>query len=278
MRRRVVLLSGSPGFAREILCGLRARGERVDALLLHAPPSVGPSATASRSVAVRRLRRAARVVRDRFDPRLRRATDRTVVSAELNHPRMVRDLASLRPDVVVLARCRILGPEVLGVPREGTVNVHPGLLPWIRGNSPGGHALLTGVPLGVTAYRVDEGIDTGPIIERRLVPVPEGAGTAFLSDALERLWLEMTVELVTAVGRDGIPAGTPQSGRFPLRRTITDPDTVAGVGSAARSGAARLLFLRHAPACGEDGRLPDDADLLASMRSGGSPHPDPAGC
>jgi methionyl-tRNA formyltransferase len=173
---------------------------------------------------------------------------------------MVRDLAALRPDVVVLARCRMLEAPVLRVAREGTVNVHPGLLPWIRGNSPAGHSLLRGIPLGVTSYRVDEGIDTGAIIERRLVAVPGDGSLDELKGALHRAWVDLTVDLIETVRREGIPSGRPQPRRHPLCRTLSDPEQLAAVRAAALRGDARRLFLRFRPLCRDDLSLPSDIE------------------
>ena len=79
----------------------------------------------------------------------------------------VRDrLKSLRADVyVVVAYGRILPPEVLAIPRLGTVNIHPSLLPRYRGPSPVSTAILNGdVETGVTLMLLDEGMDSGPLL------------------------------------------------------------------------------------------------------------------
>ena len=75
------------------------------------------------------------------------------------------------PEVVVLGGTRIIKPHVLGIPTRGTVNCHPGLLPWLRGSASVGWALYKDLPQGATAHFVDPGIDTGDIIVRRELPV-----------------------------------------------------------------------------------------------------------
>jgi methionyl-tRNA formyltransferase len=262
MIRRVVLLSGSSSFSRSVLAALRRRGEPVDALLLYRsrPPSIpsvgGPVATAH--AALRGMRAAGGRLRDRLDPRLRIATDATCITGELNTPGMIRDLESLRPDVVVLARCRLLEPGVLRVPTEGTVGVHPALLPWIRGSGAVEHSLLRGVPLGATAFRVDEGIDTGGVIERRLLRVPGDVTPASLTTLVLRLWVEMTVDLVAAVRRAGIPHAEPQPERFPVCRRSGDPAETRAYHAAIDRGDPRALYLRHVDRCDATGRLPAD--------------------
>lgn len=187
------------------------------------------------------------------------------MTGPLNGSRMLRDLARLRPETIVLAHAGLVAPSVLEIPRGGVVNVHPGLLPWIRGNSPLGHSLLRGVPLGATAFRVDPGIDTGRILFRRLLPVMGGESTAELRDALYALWVEMTVELVGAAIEDRIPAGYVQEGRFPLCRTLASAEEVEGIEEAVRSGAALALLDAWTPHCGSDLSLPPDADAHIAL-------------
>jgi len=74
--------------------------------------------------------------------------------------------------LVVVAYGEILTAEVLEVARLGSVNVHFSLLPALRGASPVRHALLLGLSeTGVTTMRMDEGLDTGPILLQAREPV-----------------------------------------------------------------------------------------------------------
>jgi methionyl-tRNA formyltransferase len=80
-------------------------------------------------------------------------------------------LAACAPEVVVLGGTRLLRPAVLTIPRRGTVNAHPGLLPWLRGSSSVAWALYKDLPVGATTHFVDAGTDTGAIILQRQLPV-----------------------------------------------------------------------------------------------------------
>lgn len=73
------------------------------------------------------------------------------------------------PEVLaVVAYGEILPPEVLEVPRRAPVNVHLSLLPALRGADPVRRAILEGHPVtGVTTMRMDEGMDTGPVLLQR---------------------------------------------------------------------------------------------------------------
>lgn len=78
----------------------------------------------------------------------------------------VEAIAALRPDVGVLADYgRIVPRGVLEVPTQGILNIHPSLLPRHRGASPIPATILAGdTETGVTIIRMDEGLDTGPIV------------------------------------------------------------------------------------------------------------------
>ena len=79
----------------------------------------------------------------------------------------------LEPDaVVVVAYGELLTPEVLDVPRLGTLNLHFSLLPRWRGAAPVQRAILEGDEVtGVSVMLLDEGLDTGPVLDRAEVTV-----------------------------------------------------------------------------------------------------------
>ncbi|MFI5101417.1 MAG: methionyl-tRNA formyltransferase, partial [Actinomycetes bacterium] len=74
-------------------------------------------------------------------------------------------LTALGPDCVpVVAYGALVPPEALAVPRHGWVNLHFSLLPAWRGAAPVQHALLAGDDVtGATTFRLEEGLDTGPV-------------------------------------------------------------------------------------------------------------------
>lgn len=73
---------------------------------------------------------------------------------------------------VVVAYGRILRPEVLTLPKAGFLNVHFSLLPRWRGAAPVERALMAGDEMtGVTIIRLDEGMDTGPVLTAQAVDI-----------------------------------------------------------------------------------------------------------
>jgi methionyl-tRNA formyltransferase len=253
---RVLVLSSGGEFTHRLLDTLEQREIALDALVLYVPPVKAKGARARVLAPLRWLKRRLHLQLDR---RVRGGARRVIYTGPLNSARMERDLRRLAPDVVVLARCGLIDDRILAVPAGGVVNVHPGLLPWIRGNSPFGNSLLRDIPLGSTAFRVDPGIDTGAILQRRLVRVAGTETHAELRDALFRLWVEMTADWIAAASTTPIPAGAAQAGRFPICRTIGAADEPA-VARRFAEGMAKRLFDRWSPLCAApDLALPADA-------------------
>ena len=91
----------------------------------------------------------------------------------LRNPEAHQELSSLKPDVVVVAAYgRLLPSEVLQIPPNGCLNIHPSLLPRYRGPSPVVGALLNGdKSTGVTVMVVDEGMDSGPIVVQQTTEI-----------------------------------------------------------------------------------------------------------
>ena len=77
----------------------------------------------------------------------------------------------LKPELGLIAGARLLPGAVLDYFRHGVVNMHPGLLPHVRGLDALQWSLYHEVPLGVTAHIVDAQVDAGWILERRLIDI-----------------------------------------------------------------------------------------------------------
>jgi formyltetrahydrofolate-dependent phosphoribosylglycinamide formyltransferase len=107
-------------------------------------------------------------------------------------------LESVEPDWVVSAGfMRILGPEVLGAFPLRIINTHPALLP----SFPGAHAVRDALAHGVrvtgsTIHLVDEGVDTGPIIDQRPVLVTADDDEASLHERIKVVERELLVDVV----------------------------------------------------------------------------------
>lgn len=111
-------------------------------------------------------------------------------------PDVIQVLRDLKADVfIVAAYGQILPPPVLNIPRKGCLNVHASLLPRWRGASPIQAAILQGdTETGVTIMKMDEGMDTGPIIATRKIPIADNDTALTLSERLSLLGRELLME------------------------------------------------------------------------------------
>ncbi|MBI4328492.1 MAG: methionyl-tRNA formyltransferase [Chloroflexi bacterium] len=107
-------------------------------------------------------------------------------------------LRVLEPDVLVLAAYGLLLPRgFLAVPPWGGLNIHPSLLPRHRGPSPITWALLEGdEETGVTIFRMDAGMDTGPILAQRSTGVRPGETAGALTERLAQIGAELVREVL----------------------------------------------------------------------------------
>nr|WP_296006676.1 methionyl-tRNA formyltransferase [uncultured Blautia sp.] len=119
-------------------------------------------------------------------------------------PKKVREsefvelLRSLNPDVMVVAAFgQIITKEILDMPKYGCINVHASLLPAYRGAAPIQWAIINGdKESGVTIMQMDEGIDTGDMIEKAVVPIAEDETGGSLFDKLSHTGAKLCVKVL----------------------------------------------------------------------------------
>ena len=103
--------------------------------------------------------------------------------------------ASLDADIAIVAAYGLILPKpILEAPKGGCINVHASLLPRWRGAAPIQRAILAGDQvIGVTIMRVEEGLDTGPMLLKRETPVDRKTAGE-LADELAKLGAEALVD------------------------------------------------------------------------------------
>ncbi|HEX6456894.1 MAG TPA: phosphoribosylglycinamide formyltransferase [Solirubrobacterales bacterium] len=123
-------------------------------------------------------------------------------------------IASREADLVVLAGyMQLLSAPFVRRFRNRVVNVHPALLPDFPGLDAIGQALAAGVETtGVSVHFVDEGVDTGPVIAQREVPVPAGVRREELEATVHAVEHELYPEAIRMIaeGRVRIDPGDPR--------------------------------------------------------------------
>ncbi|MXW39900.1 MAG: methionyl-tRNA formyltransferase [Synechococcus sp. SB0668_bin_15] len=146
-----------------------------------------------------------------------------------------QQLAELAADVfVVVAFGQILPPEMLAQPRLGCWNGHGSLLPRWRGAAPIQRAVLAGDALtGVTIMAMEAGLDTGPVLLERGLPIGLCDTAATMAQCLSQLTAQLMVEAMALLA-----AG-------PVQPT---PQPTAGVTMAAKLSKEELWLPWHEPA------------------------------
>jgi methionyl-tRNA formyltransferase len=180
----------TPDFALPALAALRAAGHEIAAVYTQPP------------------RPAERGQKERPTPVARAATEHGL---ELRHPTRLKEPGEIAAfqalgldAAVVVAYGLILPKPFLDAPRFGCINIHASLLPRWRGAAPIQRAILAGDrETGITIMRMDTGLDTGPMLLHRAVPIGPDDNAAALHDRLAALGAATIVEAL-----DGIVSGT----------------------------------------------------------------------
>jgi formyltetrahydrofolate-dependent phosphoribosylglycinamide formyltransferase len=110
-------------------------------------------------------------------------------------------VASFDADLVVLAGfMKLVGPGFLEAFPDRVINAHPSLLPAFPGMHAPADALAHGVKLtGCTVFLVDGGIDAGPIVAQRAVPVLDEDDVGSLHERIKVTERELLVDVVVAL-------------------------------------------------------------------------------
>jgi methionyl-tRNA formyltransferase len=124
----------------------------------------------------------------------------------LSEAEAMEQLRTWAPDLIVVAAFgQLLRPDVLDLPPHGCLNVHASLLPRWRGAAPINAAILHGdEETGVTIMKMDPGLDSGPIVSQRAIPITPEDTAGSLFDKLAPLGAELLVETLPAYLRGEI--------------------------------------------------------------------------
>ncbi|RFP91187.1 methionyl-tRNA formyltransferase [Rhodobacteraceae bacterium 63075] len=182
-----VIFMGSPEFSLPALDAILAAGHEVVAVYCQPPRASG------------------RGKKERPTPVQARAEE---LGLPVRHPKSLRtaeaqaEFASFDADVaVVVAYGLILPKEILYTPAYGCINIHASLLPRWRGAAPIHRAIMAGdEQTGVCIMQMDDGLDTGPVLLRRKVPIEAGETTQSLHSTLAYAGGELIAETLENIG------------------------------------------------------------------------------
>ena len=175
-----IVFMGTPDFSVPILQALAAQHEIV--AVYSQPPRPAGRGKAERKSPVQQCAEALGL------PVRHPVSLRTQSAAE--------DFAQLQGDVaVVVAYGLILPPSILQAPKRGCLNIHASLLPRWRGAAPIHRAILAGdAETGICIMQMDEGLDTGAVLQRQATPIRAEETTADLHDRLSTMGADLILQ------------------------------------------------------------------------------------
>jgi methionyl-tRNA formyltransferase len=190
---------GSPDFAVPALRALHGAGHGIAAIYTQPPRPVGRGHAVRRSPVQVEAERLGLPV---STPARLRGNDAAQV-----------EFAALRLDAAVVAAYGLILPAaMLAAPARGCLNIHASLLPRWRGAAPIQAAILAGDrETGVTVMRMDEGLDTGPILLREAVPIGARTTAAELHDRLAALGARL---ILRALAENPPPQPQPEGATY----------------------------------------------------------------
>ena len=122
---------------------------------------------------------------------------------ELDDPGFYDKLKALNADLFVVVAFRILPPDILDLPKKGSINLHASLLPKYRGAAPIHWAIINGEEkTGCTVFFLDEKVDTGNIIEQRATEIGPNETTGDVYKRLKMMGSNLLMDAVEQIDRD----------------------------------------------------------------------------
>ena len=122
-------------------------------------------------------------------------------SVKIKTPEAVEVLKGYGADLFVVAAFgQILSKEILDMPKFGCVNIHASLLPKYRGAAPIQWAILDGEKeTGVTIMQMNEGLDTGDMLTKVIVPIEDTDTGESLFDKLAEAGAKLLIETIPQI-------------------------------------------------------------------------------
>jgi len=179
-----IVFMGSPDFAVPSLDALAGAGHEIAAAYCQPPRRAGRGKSERRTAVHERADQLGIEVR---------------TPASLRSPDEQGRFRALDADLAIVAAYGLILPAaILEAPKAGCINVHASLLPRWRGAAPIQRAILAGdTRSGVTIMRMDEGLDTGPMLLRRELSI-EGKNAGQVTEEMAQLGADALIEWLSA--------------------------------------------------------------------------------
>jgi len=124
-----------------------------------------------------------------------------------NNDEVKKVIENFKPEIVItIAYGRIIPLELLEVPKSGWINVHFSLLPRWRGAAPVQWAILTGdKQTGITVFKLDKGMDTGPVYLEQVTPINDNENSDELLKRLSQIGSDLVIKSLELISGGVIP-------------------------------------------------------------------------
>ena len=175
--------------------------------------------------------------------------------------------------VITIGYGVIIKEEFLNLPRYGFINLHFSLLPKWRGAAPVQRAIEAGdLTTGVTVFKLDKGMDTGPIYLQKEMAMPPGANSASLLKDLSFLGSTIALDAIAAIETGEFPVEQPTSGSSRAEKLSKEEGRIDWKMSAAQIDQKIRAFY---PAPGAWTTFRDEVIKIDSVLVSDMPNSDP---
>jgi methionyl-tRNA formyltransferase len=149
-----------------------------------------------------------------------------VPDKDVNAPEFIDTMIKYQPDLFIVAGySRIFKKNLLSVPKLGTWNCHAGPVPEYRGGSPLNWQIIDGADwIGLSVLQMDEGIDTGPVLQTATFPLGSTQTIKDAHDLANKTFPLMILKLLEIVETAGEVVGLTQPDSDAYRKQRSDRD------------------------------------------------------
>lgn len=124
-----------------------------------------------------------------------------------NNNKLKKVIENIKPEIVItIAYGRIIPLDLLELPKSGWINVHFSLLPRWRGAAPVQWAILNGdKQTGITVFKLDKGMDTGPVYLEQVTPINDNENSDELLKRLSQIGSDLAIKSLELISDGVIP-------------------------------------------------------------------------
>ena len=132
----------------------------------------------------------------------------------IGHDNLKDLIKTLNPEIVItIAYGQLIPEELLNLPKHGWINVHFSSLPRWRGAAPVQWAILSGdTESGVTVFKLDKGMDTGPVYLTKTVSIKPDETTELLLTRLSNIGADLAIQSLAVIQAGTEPVAQLNSG------------------------------------------------------------------